>query len=154
MCPALHCGHCYSASSLTICWISHPHHTCHLQPHHLAHVLGRVLQAIALVAVRLVNNKARALARHPGLDATWHLQPSPLARALQAIALVAVRLVNNRGGAGHLAAWRQMAAGRQVFGQGSGSDMPEAVGEELYKVVASTALQFQGHMSDMDLMQV
>ena len=70
---------------------------------------------------------------------------------MQAITFVAVRLVNNKAEFSHLAAWRQIA-GRQSFGPSA--DMPVAVAEELYKVLASVALQFQGHMSDMDLLQV
>ena len=70
---------------------------------------------------------------------------------VQAITFVAVRLVNNKAETSHLAAWRQIA-GRQSFGLSA--DMPVTVAEELYKVLASVALQFQGHVSDMDLLQV
>ena len=70
---------------------------------------------------------------------------------MQALAFAAVRLVNNKAEVGHLAAWRQIA-GRQSFGLSA--DMPVSVAEELYKVMASVALQFQGHVSDMDLLQV
>ena len=64
--------------------------------------------------------------------------------------MVALRLVTKPRADSHRGL--RTMAGRLYTTQNA--DLPPAVAAEIYEVVATVGMQFQGHLSDMDLAQV